>query len=96
MSSELGYLFEKIIKDKDKAKTYFKACIYLADALKPKVFTRTEWYVRCCDAIKRFQKEVIETEESELEKEKKKVKNQIEPDLNEIKRHAENDSFSSS
>ena len=61
--------------------------------MKPKVFTRIEWYVRCCDAIKRFQKEVIETEESELEKEKKKVKNQIEPDLNEIKRHAENDSF---
>jgi hypothetical protein len=89
VSSQLGYIFEKILNDKDHGKRYYKSCLQLTEALKPKTFTREKWYTRCCDAIRRFQKEIVEREQEELEREKKKVMGEIEADLNEIKLCAE-------
>jgi hypothetical protein len=46
VSSDLGYIYDKVLKDKVKAKSYFQSSWHLADSLRPKIFTRRKWYQR--------------------------------------------------
>ena len=87
--SRLGLVYSRILKMKDRAKTCYYACFNLAESMKPKIFTHHSWYIRCCNAIKEFQKEVIDKENEKVEMERKKVEKEIENDLKTIKEEAD-------
>ncbi len=87
--SKLGLVYSRILKMNDRAKTCYYACFNLAESMKPKVFTHHSWYIRCCSAIKEYQKEVIDQENQKEETERKKVEKEIEDDLKELKKQAD-------
>lgn len=93
ISSDLGYIYDEILKLKDKAKTNYQNSWHLVDSLRPKVFTRFTWYRRCAQAIQRYQQEKIEKEEQSFEAQKKKVYDQIKDDLEKIKAKAKDGSY---
>lgn len=83
--SDLGFVYEKLLKNKELAKEYYQTSWHLANSCRPMSFIRSEWYQRCVEAIKRHQQEVIKNEEYELEKRKKEILNEIHWDLVMIK-----------
>ena len=56
--SNLGLIYADVLKMANRAKTYYYACFSLTESMKPKLFTSHTWYIRCCNAIKIYQKNV--------------------------------------
>jgi hypothetical protein len=56
--SKLGLVYAQVLKMTDRAKTCYYACFRLTESMKPKLFTSHSWYIRCCNAIKSYQKNV--------------------------------------
>ncbi|KAJ8022685.1 hypothetical protein HOLleu_37653 [Holothuria leucospilota] len=80
-----GYIFEKILKLKQKAKTFYMQVMELTEAAKPKLFTNQKWYQDCVASLKVMQDEARERDDEEQEKLKEKLRKQMEKELNAIK-----------
>jgi hypothetical protein len=94
VSSDLGYVYDKILKNVKLSKKYFKHAWDLAESLKPKILTKHVWYIRMFNAMKKNQQKVIDEENKKFEAEKAKVLDEIKLDLEEIdKKGANLDSF---
>ncbi|XP_031557582.1 uncharacterized protein LOC116294173 [Actinia tenebrosa] len=55
--SHLGFVYNKVLKDKDKSKEYYKKCFELAESMKPRTFFTQDWYQQCVSTLQEFQKE---------------------------------------
>ena len=84
VSSELGRIYDEVLKIKEKGKEYYQNSFHLAESLKPKVFTKHPWYMRCTAAIIRYQQEAIQKDNKELDQEREKIMSEIKDDIEEI------------
>ncbi|EDO35263.1 predicted protein [Nematostella vectensis] len=85
--SRLGYVYDQIIKQESKAKTYFMRALQLADSLKPRTFATEAWFVCCVTTLKRYQDEVRQREEKEYLDSKKPVLEELKEELAELDEH---------
>lgn len=83
-SSNLGYIYDKILKIKDKAKNLFRNAFKLAHALEPKNVTTEPWYKQAAEAIRRYQEEVKLEEEKKWESERQKYMKELKPELDKL------------
>ena len=72
--SFLGLINEKILLWKTKTKQYYKRCLELVEAAKPRVFTGHKWYKQCVAGFKKLQDEERLRDEAAQEKIKQKVR----------------------
>jgi hypothetical protein len=86
VSSDLGFIYDDVLKRKERAKQYYQNSWHLAESLKPKVFTRFKWFIKCSLAIQRYQKEVYDEERKTLDAERDKVMKDIKDDIEKIKK----------
>lgn len=93
LTSDLGYIYDKVIKNKDKAKDYYKLSWYLADSLRPKVLTHFKWYKRCANAIERYQQELLEKERNSFEAQRQKIYEKIKNDIEKLREKAKEGSY---
>ena len=93
-SSELGYIYEKILRNQMAAKKLYKHAWSLAESLKPKVLTKFQWYKKLLKAMKKYQQGVVDEEAKKYEDEKAKVLNEIKGDLDTINAKGSLDSYS--
>ncbi|XP_065644059.1 uncharacterized protein LOC136075304 [Hydra vulgaris] len=84
----IGVIYEKVLLIKERAKQCYMHALDLAESMKPKLFTAEAWYIRAVNAIKKFQKEIVDEEEKKKEAEKAKVISKIQVDLNKINENA--------
>ena len=94
VSSDLGFIYDEVMKLKDRAKEYFQDSFHLAESLRPKIFTPQKCYIRCSSAIRRYQQEVIDEETKQLDSEREAVMNDIKDDIDKVQSEAEKGSFS--
>ncbi|KAJ8022684.1 hypothetical protein HOLleu_37652 [Holothuria leucospilota] len=80
-----GHIFERILKLKQKAKTFYMQVMELTEAAKPKLFTNQKWYQDCVASLKVMQDEARERDDKEQGKIKEKLRKQMEKELNAIK-----------
>ncbi|RNA39792.1 hypothetical protein BpHYR1_034388 [Brachionus plicatilis] len=88
LSSDIAYVYDEILKIKDKAKSYYQLSWHLADSLRPKIFTRLKWYQRCAQAIERYQQEKLEQERQSYEAQREQVFGQIKDDIEKLRNKA--------
>ncbi|XP_038061728.1 uncharacterized protein LOC119732342 [Patiria miniata] len=55
--SYLGLINEKILFSKTKTKVYYKRCLELVEAAKPRTFIGHKWYTQCVAGFKKIQDE---------------------------------------
>jgi hypothetical protein len=87
--SKIGTIFESVFKMKQQAKACFYKCLELAESMKPKTFTHCSWYIKCVNATKRFQKEVVDEEEKDKESKRQKVIDKIKKDIDDLNKKFE-------
>jgi len=83
--SKIGTIYEKILGMKEQARVCHYNCLELVESMKPKTFTTYVWYIKCIEAVKRYQQEVIEKEECDRQEKRKTVMGKIEADIKIIK-----------
>ena len=83
--SQLGVLYDKVLKMKWRAKVYFTHSFQLAESLKPRVFTSEAWYKNCTATLQRYQTESRVQEEEENRKAKEKFRDELKDVLADIK-----------
>ena len=93
VSSELGQIYDEILKIKEKGKEYYQNSFHLAESLKPKIFTKHSWYIKCTAAIIRYQQEAVQKDNKELDEEREKIMSEIKDDIEEIKNKSAKGSF---
>jgi hypothetical protein len=79
--SQIGFIYDKVLNMQQEAKKNFYNCFNLAEAMKPKLFTNSSWYIRCTNAMKKFQDETVHNEEEIKKQEKAKVWDEIKDDI---------------
>ncbi len=71
VSAKLGYIFFKVFKSYEKARTFLNQCIRLGISLYPKVVTHERWYIKATSALQEI-RYIFENKEAEENSEKKK------------------------
>jgi len=67
-SCRLGVIFHKILKNRKKAEDYYAKCLHLANALKPRDLTRSNWYKEAFTGLEQIQQEKLSEENSTHDK----------------------------
>ncbi len=71
--SFLGVVNEKILKSTLKTKGYYKRCLELVDAAKPKTFLTETWYQQCVAGYRKIQDTERQRDEVEKSQQRRKV-----------------------
>ena len=75
--SYLGLINEKILLSTTKTKLYYKRCLELVEAAKPRVFTSHEWYRQCVNGFKKIQDAERQRDEVEQQRVRQEVSRSI-------------------
>ena len=71
--SFLGLVNEKILFFTGKTKGYYKRCLELVDAAKPKTFLTETWYQQCVAGYRKIQEKERQRDEAAKSRERQKV-----------------------
>ncbi|XP_057292718.1 uncharacterized protein LOC130621447 [Hydractinia symbiolongicarpus] len=84
--SRLGNVYDKILKDKLKAKAYFRRSIQLALSLHPRIFDAEDWYKDCHNVLERYQQEVVKQEADEWNNDRKSYVEELKDTIREVEK----------
>ncbi|PIK48284.1 hypothetical protein BSL78_14860 [Apostichopus japonicus] len=79
-----GYIFEKLLDEKPKAKTFYMQVLKLVEASNNKLLKSEIWYKDCLASIKALQDADNEQDEEAKEERRKKFKEKWEKELNNL------------
>ncbi|XP_071829721.1 uncharacterized protein [Apostichopus japonicus] len=79
-----GYIFEKLINLKHKAKKFYMQVLKLVEASDNKLLKSERWYKACLASIKAWQDADNEQDEEAKEERRKKFKDKMEKELNNL------------
>ncbi|KAK3715935.1 hypothetical protein QZH41_005274 [Actinostola sp. cb2023] len=85
--SRLGFVYNKVLKLKQRSKLYYKKSFELAESMKPRVFTMHDWYKHCVSTLQEFQMEERMWDESEKQKERDKKLEELKEEIADLKLH---------
>ncbi len=71
--SFLGLIHQRILFSKSRSKQYYKRCLELVDAAKPKTFLTQGWYKQCVEGFRKIQ----DAERLKNEAEQQKIKDKV-------------------
>lgn len=93
--SDLGYIYDIYLKQKDRAKSYYQQCVHLVDSLGQihSFMIKHKWFQHCLQSIQHYQKDIIEEEKTSYEEKRNKVLHVIEDDLEYIRRKAQDGAY---
>ena len=72
--SFLGLIHQKILFSTTRSKQYYKRCLELVDAARPKTFLTQEWYKQCVEGFMKIQEKERMRDEAAQQKIKDKVR----------------------
>ncbi|PIK41986.1 hypothetical protein BSL78_21154 [Apostichopus japonicus] len=77
-----GHIFEKVLKLKQKGKTFYMKVMELTEAAKPKLFNHEKWYRDCTASLKIMQEEARQRDDRAQEEARAKFRKEMEKELN--------------
>ncbi|XP_038061732.1 uncharacterized protein LOC119732346 [Patiria miniata] len=84
--SYLGLINEKILLIKTKTKVYYKRCLELVEAAKPRTFIGHKWYTQCVVGFKKIQDEERWRDEAAQQEIKQKVLDTLKDEITALKK----------
>jgi hypothetical protein len=84
-SSRIGELYDKCLKARANARVYYKHAVQVALSLSPRDFSSADWFVNAQAALLRYQREVLQEEESERKAEQRKYDTELKPVFDQIR-----------
>ncbi|XP_038074285.1 uncharacterized protein LOC119742438 isoform X2 [Patiria miniata] len=84
--SYLGLINQKILFSNAKAKSYYKRCLELVDAAKPKTFLKEKWYKQCVKGYQRIQDQERWRDEAAQQKIRRKILDGLKDELDALEK----------
>lgn len=83
--SRLGKVYDQVLKMKHRARECFQMCINTAHTLAPRNFAMDPWYKLATEILERYQKETLQHQQEEQEKERQQYLKSLEPEMKLLK-----------
>ncbi|XP_071805741.1 uncharacterized protein [Asterias amurensis] len=83
--SFLGLIHQKILFSTTRSKQYYKRCLELVDAARPKTFLTQEWYKQCVEGFRKIQEKERMRDEAAQQKIKDKILESLKEEITALK-----------